>query len=384
MRQKLRDYIFESKNRVKNQDAPVFSVTNDKGFIPSNDCFDKVVHSKDIANYKEVSPSFLCYNPSRINVGSIALNTTDQVCAVSPMYTVFGCDAKKLLPEYLLLFLKSAVGLKTINSKTLGTVRFQLKFDYLKNIDLRIPNIQEQRRIIATLEEIDDLRRKQRKAIELTRQMIPALFYEMFGDPTKNNMNWDLISLQKAIVSIAYGCSKKASEEPSGLPMIRMNNVTYEGDLELGDLKYVNLNETEIQKFSLKKGDVLFNRTNSRELVGKTAVWDEDISAIFASYFIRLQLDQAVLSSFYFSIYMNLPLMKHYLKRLARGAVGQANINAKELSSIQVMVPPIELQRKFTLKTQECLSLLAEQERALEKLDALFETTLNQFFCQNT
>jgi type I restriction enzyme S subunit len=181
MRQRLKEYIFESKHRVNNQDVPVFSVTNDKGFIPSNDCFNKVVHSKDVANYKVVKPNFLCYNPSRINVGSIALNTTNQECAVSPMYVVFGCDTNNLLPEYLVLFLRSAVGLKTINAKTLGTVRFQLKFDYLKNIDVRIPDVQDQLKIVSLLEEIDDLRQKQRKAIELTRQMIPALFYEMFG-----------------------------------------------------------------------------------------------------------------------------------------------------------------------------------------------------------
>ena len=105
-----------------------------------------------------------------------------------------------------------------------------------------------------------------------------------------------------------------------------------------------------------------------------------DISAIFASYFIRIQLDQTVLSPYYFSIYMNLPFMKQYLKTLARGAIGQASINAKELSSIQIMIPSIDKQEEFVQKFHGVSSLKAEQEKSLQRLDMLFETTLNQFF----
>lgn len=379
-REKLGDYILENKCRVKHQNIPVFSITNDQGFVTSEEKFSKKVYSKDVSNYKVVNNNCLAYNPSRINVGSIALNKIGQACAVSPMYTVFECNTKALLPKYLLFFLRSLGGLEAIKQKTLGTVRFQLKFDQLKNISMPLPSIAEQNKIVSTLEEIDELRQKQSNALELAKQMIPALFYDMFGDPAVNNLHWDFIPLQEALESIVYGCSKKASEESTGLPIIRMNNVNYEGTLELNDLKYVNLDEKEIRKFSLKKGDVLFNRTNSRELVGKTAVWDKDTPAIFASYFIRLQLNQTVLSPFYFSTYMNLPFMKQYLKGLARGAIGQANINAKELSSIQIMTPPINKQEEFIQRLRDASSLKVEQEKSLQKLDALFDSTLNQVF----
>ena len=148
-------------------------------------------------------------------------------------------------------------------------------------------------------------------------------------------------------MSVRYGTSKKASETVGAGVPVRMGNITYTGDLDCADLKYVVLPDAELEKHALKSGDILFNRTNSRELVGKTGVWDGRYEAVAASYFIRLRLDDVQVCPTYVWGFFNAAATKRMLYGMARGAIGQANINAKEVQSVLLPVPPVELQRRF-------------------------------------
>lgn len=129
-------------------------------------------------------------------------------------------------------------------------------------------------------------------------------------------------------------------------PYIRMNNITYNGKLDLSDLKYIDIEDDELEKYIVRKGDVLFNRTNSLELIGKTCVFDLDEPMIIAGYIIRIRLIDEVLP-IYLSTFLNSDYGKKLLRSMAKGAVNQVNINAQELKSIKVLIPPIELQNEF-------------------------------------
>ena len=127
-------------------------------------------------------------------------------------------------------------------------------------------------------------------------------------------------------------------------------------------------------------GDVLFNRTNSRELVGKTGMWDGRFEAVAASYFIRVRFRTDKEHPQHFTTFMNLPFMKRRLAEMARGAVGQANINSQELKSIPVPVPPLALQKEFARCVTEIRALEAEQATSRTRLDALFQSLLHRAF----
>lgn len=128
--------------------------------------------------------------------------------------------------------------------------------------------------------------------------------------------------------------------------------MTNDGHIDLSNLKYIDVPDDEIEKCIVRKGDVLFNRTNSVELVGKTCVFDLDEEMIIAGYIIRVRLHEAMLP-IVFSSYMNTAVIKQYLRKIAKGAVNQANINAKELQAIQIYLPPLDLQNQFaTFVTQ--------------------------------
>ena len=125
-----------------------------------------------------------------------------------------------------------------------------------------------------------------------------------------------------------------------------MTNITYEGELDLSDIKRIDVPDKELAGCIVQEGDVLFNRTNSKDLVGKTCYFSGAEPMVIAGYIIRLRMNGKVLPE-YLSTFMNLERSKKLLYSMAKGAVGQANINAKEVQSIEMIIPPLELQTNF-------------------------------------
>ena len=153
MKRPLRHYIRECGTRNKEHGCTaVYSVTNSQGFVPSTDYFSKEVYSKDLSNYKIVKKGMIAYNPSRVNVGSLAVQNAEEQVIVSPLYVVFSVDETQLLPDYICYFLHSDLGMKEIAAHTSGSVRDSLKFSALQNIEITIRPVAEQEEIITLLE----------------------------------------------------------------------------------------------------------------------------------------------------------------------------------------------------------------------------------------
>lgn len=209
--------------------------------------------------------------------------------------------------------------------------------------------LDEQRRIAGIVNRAAKIERLRGQTTDRLREFVPALIVKMFGDPSENPMGWGVQPLKELCVSVRYGTSKKAAtnDRGEGLPVIRMGNITSDGYLDCTDLKTVVLPDPDVEKHALRLGDILFNRTNSKEFVGKTGVWDGRFAAVAASYFIRFRLDQAHAWPTYVWALLNSQAMKRVLYGMARGAIGQANINAKEMHGLALPVPPIDLQCRF-------------------------------------
>lgn len=158
-------------------------------------------------------------------------------------------------------------------------------------------------------------------------------------------MGFRLGTIGDVVKDIHYGTSAKASED-GRYTYIRMNNITYDGKLDLSDTKRITIPDADAESFIVRQGDILFNRTNSRDLVGKTCVFDQSEPMIIAGYIIRLRMNGLVLPE-YLSLFMNTRYAKKLLLGMAKGAVGQANINAKELQDIAIIIPPIDIQQDF-------------------------------------
>ena len=148
-----------------------------------------------------------------------------------------------------------------------------------------------------------------------------------------------------------YGSSRPAVDG-GRYPYLRMNNITYGGELDLSDTKRIDIPDNELAKCTVRRGDVLFNRTNSKELVGKTCVYNRDEMMVLAGFVIRVRVNEKVLPEF-LSAFLNTEFSKKMLLGMCKTAIGQANINAQELQNIGLYVPPIDLQQEFVdFKTQ--------------------------------
>lgn len=167
----------------------------------------------------------------------------------------------------------------------------------------------------------------------------------MFGRPGENNLGWEMGTIRDIVSDVRYGSSRKASDGGK-YPYLRMNNITYNGELDLSDTKWIDIPDNELAKCTVQRGDVLFNRTNSKELVGKTCLYNRDELMVLAGFIVRVRMNDRAIPEFLVQ-YMNLPYMKEYLLAMCKAACGQANINAQELQSIPIYIPPVDIQKTF-------------------------------------
>lgn len=169
----------------------------------------------------------------------------------------------------------------------------------------------------------------------------------MFGTFPSNEHSWDTGTIRDIVTDVKYGSSRKAATGNNGkYPYLRMNNITYDGHLDLSDVKTIDIPDNEVEKCSVRYGDILFNRTNSRELVGKTCVYNRNELMILAGFIIRVRVNERIIPEF-LSAFLNMDFSKQMLFGMCKKAIGQANINAQEMQSIGIYIPPIELQNEF-------------------------------------
>ena len=251
--------------------------------------------------------------------------------------------------KYIYYFLDKY--LETLRSLSIGGVIKYIKLENLINPVLDLPTIEVQNKIVEKLDTFKKILDMYRKKIDILSDFNKSLFTTMFGDIKTNNKNWEIKKLGE-VVQTQYGTSKKATSVVGEFPILRMNNITYSGEMNYKDLKYIELSDSEKEKFLLKKGELLFNRTNSKELVGKTGLFNLDIPMAFAGYLIRIRPSNLIHSKFLL-FFMNSEFMKKLLYNKAKNIVGMANINAKELEDFSIILPPIELQNKFAERVEK-------------------------------
>ena len=182
---------------------------------------------------------------------------------------------------------------------------------------------------------------------------------------------------------IEYGTSTKASAVPSGIPVLRMGNIQ-DGELNFSDLKYLEGDHPETQKTMLGHGELLFNRTNSAELVGKSAVYKSwHPKACFASYLIRVSFLSDT-SSDYVCTFINSQHGRAYITQVRNQQVGQANVNGTKLAAMPIPLPPVAEQHRIVAEMERRLSVIQQAEVIVEanlaKAERLRQSILKQAF----
>ena len=276
--------------------------------------------------------------------------------------------------EYLYYCLKHY----NFNNVISGSAQPQITRQGMEKIYVTIGSHNEQMDIVDKLKKVENVIGLRKRELKQLDTLVKSRFAEMFGDPIRNPKGWKVVTIGDIVTEVRYGTSKPAVEGGK-YPYLRMNNLTADGDLDLNDLKYIDISDDEVEKCVVRKGDVLFNRTNSIDLVGKTAVFDLQDDMVIAGYIIRVRLNEKILPEV-LSQYMNLEALKDILRSMAKGAVNQANINAQELQSIRVYVPDIELQKQFVEMKDQVDKSKSKIQKSLEETQLLFDSLMQKYF----
>lgn len=262
-------------------------------------------------------------------------------------------DQSKIIPSFLYYFLKTSFFKREMYKLSNRSAQEGFNVADIKKFKIRVPHIEVQKKIVDILEISDQLRVINEKKLQLYHLLIKSTFLDLFGDPTTNPKKLETVPLAEILEQVQYGSSKKLSES-STIPCLRMNNITEDGLIDTTKLKFHNSEENP-SKFILKRGDLLFNRTNSRELVGKTAIFELDGNFTFAGYLIRLKCNLSKSDPYFVNAFMNMPDVKRKIRSVAKGAVGQANINSKEIQRLSIIKPDIDLQKKYGIIYKNCI-----------------------------
>lgn len=299
-------------------------------------------------------------------------------------------NKEKVLNEYRNYYI--ALKNEDILNLAYGGAQPNISPKVIEFISIPLPPIKEQQRIVNIIESLFAKLDRAKELIENTlaqfEQNKMAILHKAFtGELTakwRKENNIDLSSWQEKTVdelctSLKYGTSKKSNPEGS-VVVLRMGNLQ-NGEIDWSNLMYTD-DKDDIEKYLLKKGDVLFNRTNSPELVGKTSIYRGEYPAIYAGYLIKLDYGKDIIGE-YLNYMMNSTKAKHYCYTVKTDGVSQSNINAKKIGAFEIPVPTIEEQQEIVNILDRLLAKynkIKNLEQQLEKIELLKKAILAKAF----
>jgi len=281
-------------------------------------------------------------------------------------------DKSRVLKEFLYYWFDWDTD-KIKTEQGAGTTMIHVTKGSMEKRTLLLPSIPEQKRIVAildkALEGINQAVSNAEKNLANARELFESYLWNVF---TKKGKEWITTTIGELCEKVEYGSSSKSQKE-GRIPVLRMGNIQG-GKFDWDKLVYTD-NEEEIEKYRLKYNDVLFNRTNSAELVGKTAIYKNERPAIFAGYLIRLHRKEDLIDAELLNYYLNSIPAKEHGKIVMSRSINQANINGTKLKQYPISVPPlikqekiVEKLRKLEIKTQHLQSIYQQKLKALTEL----------------
>ena len=355
---KLGEFLTElrERNKSNNHNAKsVLSVTNKSGFVISEEFFERKVFSKDLSNYKIVRKGQFAYNPSRVNVGSIARLKKIDSGLLSPMYFVF--ETKKgLHGTYLDHWISSQRFRNLVKANTQGTVRDSLNFSALAGFPFILPPLPEQRKIADILSSIDTLIEKTQAVINQTQTLKKALMQELFtrGIPGRHKKfkktelgripeEWKAARIME-VAKIRYGLGQPPQLDEKGVPMIRATDIK-DGKIDVENLQKVDRKAIpQFKDVYLKKNDLLVVRSGA--YTGDIGFVNRTCEGFVAGYDLVVRPNQSIESKYLLYYLLSPTIQKGYFQ-VNKSRSAQPHLNAKEVGETKIPLPLLSEQKEI-------------------------------------
>lgn len=279
--------------------------------------------------------------------------------------------------SYLYYYLGSSNIYKEFKRLAVGGVVNNLNTEIVKNVNVYIPPLSEQERIVAELDLLSDVIAKKREQLKQLDTLAQSIFYDMFGDPIANEKGWEQVSLVDICKNTGvYGAgSSSIPRQPHRPRYIRITDILDSGDLN--DDFVVSSNIEDDHTYRLNVGDILFARSGAT--VGKTYLYRGKEAQIHAGYLIKFSLDILHVNPLFIFYITKNRSYKLWISNQIIG-VAQPNINAQKYGKLPIILPPLPLQQQFTSKIEAIEKQKELIKQSLSEVQQLFDSRMDYYF----
>lgn len=322
--------------------------------------------------------SVLLVNRSGILKHTLPVGITRREVAINQDLKALICS-DRAYPEYLAYIVKAAepIILKWVRATTADN----FPVDRLKELQIPLPPLDEQRRIAGILDQADALRRLRSRALDRLNNLGQAVFHEMFGERAAHDLGKPK-ELGTFLTDVTNGITRRAKSDDEATDIVLRLKDVRDGYLDFSEPSRIALSDKEVSKYILREGDLLFIRVNGNpDYVGRNAVFEGYHERVFFNdHIMRVRTDQTKLCPRYLSFVINSPIGKGEIRSNIKTSAGQHTINQAGLAAMRLPIPPIEQQHCFRNRLK-AITLQAEKlSSGLQLKEELFSSLQHRAF----
>jgi type I restriction enzyme S subunit len=333
------------------------------------------VEAGDLASAKfRFSPNHILYGKLRPYLAKIVAPDFSGVCSTDILPIRPG---KQIDKRFLLHFLRLPENVAWASGRATGVNLPRLSPSELADLSIPLPPLDEQRQIAAILDKADALRQKRKRAIALLESLRQSIFLEMFGDLG----GYRRVPLSDVIADGRIGLVRSSLEFGPGqpTPYVRMDAIRRENRLDLAGVQGTTVTSEELELYELRSGDFLFNTRNSRELVGKSAVFRGPSGMVYNNNILRLRFSPRLLPEFLVA-YLRTAEGQQKLEERKAGTTSVFAIYQKSIAALPIPLPPVGVQMKYRDRVGVAERWRSDASINLGRLNTLFSSLQHRAF----
>lgn len=338
------------------------------------------VENGELASQKFIfNADHILYGKLRPYLAKIAMPDFAGICSTDILPIRVGDSLDK---RFLAHFLRQNWVVGLVNGLASGANLPRISPKSLESIEIPVFPMAYQRRVAVILDKADHVRRQRRESLAHLNALAQSVFDEMFGDLDRNTMAWPSALLEQLlVVGPQNGMYLPSSDYGSGTPIVRIDSFRNGVVDNLATLKRLRASDSDVSRYGLHAGDVLINRVNSIEHLGKSAVVPPLYEpTVFESNMMRCRFDSARINNTFIRFTLQSQQVKRQILRSAKRAVNQASINQTDVKNFMLPVPPRELQQTFSERVAGVERLKEKHRIQLAELDTLFASLQHRAF----
>lgn len=317
---------------------------------------------------------------SRAPIGKTAIAGC-KMCCNQGFKNLICSDA--IYNEYLYFFLKSKTDY--LNSLGRGATFKEISKSIVENIEIPLPEVNQQKEIAEKFKKLEQLISLRKQQLAKLDELVKARFVEMFGDSVANTKNFPSTTLETVMTVFPQNGLYKPQtdyvQDDTGIPILRID-AFYNGKVtNWNTLKRLICSETEIDRYLLRENDIVINRVNSIEYLGKCAhIVGLKEKTVFESNMMRFHMDEKKVNAVYVTEVLCTEDIYRQILRRAKKSVNQASINQEDVKSLEILVPPLSLQNQFAAFVERVDQQKQTVQQSLEKLELMKKALMQEYF----